>query len=248
MLRPYIYISFLTFLLAGCTSTKTHIVDLDYQRVDLESGLEADPSIEQIVAPYKLTLGNEMDEVIAQNEKGLKKQKPNSSLGNWFADVLHKASSELLNEEVDFAAQNYGGIRIPTLPSGPVTVGKIYELMPFDNMLIIVEADGETTKKLIDRIADYGGWPISSGLSFSLDENRKATDILIKGQALDINKTYKIALPDYIANGGDECEFLNSQKQKNSGVFVRDAIINYLKTFPSDRKIIVDPTKRITTN
>jgi len=248
MFKSSIHILFAIFVLTGCSSTKTHLVDLDYHRLDLESEFAADPDIEQIIAPYKLTLGNEMDEIIGQNESALRKQKPNSFLGNWFADVLHKASEEMLNQEVDFAAQNYGGLRIPTLPKGDISVGKIYELMPFDNLLILVEADGQATKKLIDRIADYGGWPISSGLSFDLDQDRKASNIMIKGEVLDLNRTYKIMLPDYIANGGDDCEFLKNQKQENTGVFVRDAVINYLKQFASDRNIEVDKTKRIIVN
>ena len=244
--KHYIFCCLLLGLLA-CKTNKTYITELDYTRIDLEPSFPSESEIEKIIAPYKEKLGNEMDEILAQNEQDLRKQKPNSFLGNWFTDILHEQGEKLTNLEIDFAAQNHGGFRIPVVPKGPIPVGKIYELMPFDNTLIILELDGSTTKKLIDRIADYGGWPISKGLSFVLDDG-KASNILINGKALDLQGTYTIALPDYVANGGDDCEFLKGQKAINTGVFIRDVVINYLRQFPSSDNITVDKTKRIIIN
>ena len=148
---------------------------------------------------------------------------------------------------VDFACQNYGGIRIPALARGNVTVGSIYELMPFDNTLKILTIDGPTTQQLLDRIAEKGGWPISRTLSFTIDNDR-ATNIVIKGQPFDINNSYKVALPDYIADGGDDCSFLLGAPAETDDRMIRDIIIDWLKGLPDDKKTLeVDETPRIAT-
>ena len=182
----FILFSFI-ILSIGCKSTKTYISQYEYERYEVEGKAETDKSIDHIISPYRNELGKTMNEVIAINDKKLVKRKPNSSLGNWFADVLHKASESVTSTKVDFALQNYGGLRIPALPKGEITVGTIYELMPFDNILIVVKVDGMTTQKLLDRVAVYGGWPQSHGLKFKIDDNQ-AKDIMINGEPFDQSK------------------------------------------------------------
>ena len=117
--------------------------------------------------------------------------------------------------------------------------------MPFDNKLVMLELDGATTKKLLDRIAEKGGWPISHTLSMEID-GQTATNIKIKGQDFDINKTYTVALADYIADGGDDCFFLADGKRTDKDLLIRDIIIDHLRNKPVGEKVIVqDDTARI---
>ena len=58
-------------------------------------------------------------------------------------------------------------------------------------------------------------------------------------------KTYSVALPDYIANGGDDCEFLTECKRINTGMFLRDAVILELKKNDPSQSIDVDNSNRI---
>lgn len=149
-------------------------------------------------------------------------------------------------EEVDFALQNYGGLRLPSLAKGELTVGEVYELMPFDNQLVVLNLNGVVMKKLVDAIADKNGWPVSRGLSFVI-EDRKATDILINGQPFDPSKTYRAAVPDYVANGGDQSDYLTDLDQEESGVFIRDIIIEHLEELQEHKlPIVIDHTERIT--
>lgn len=247
MKRSYlISVLFLSFFtLISCKKSRSYITDLDYKRIDLETHAPVDSEIENLIAPYKQKLSEEMDEVIAHTPIDLIKRRPNSTLGNWFADVLHIQAEKNSKSKVDFAAQNYGGLRIPSISKGPIQVGKIYELMPFDNALMILELDGATTKQFIETIAADGGWPISYGLQLTMDSNQKPKKILIQGEAFDANKRYKIALPDYVANGGGGCDFLKPFEGYNTGLFIRDVVIDYLRTSPSDQNIEVDSDKRI---
>lgn len=201
--------------------------DVEYIRFN-KYAAEPDAEIEAIINPYKSQLDGEMNEVIGEVEHELTKRLPESTLGNFIADLLKIESEREFNMKIDFAAQNHGGLRIPSIPKGPLKKNKIYEVMPFDNTLVVIEAKGDVVKRLFDRIAVKGGWPVSKEVSFVID-NLKATEIEISGKPLDLNKTYRFSLPDYIANGGDECGFLQNEKRYDNGYFVRDAIIFHIE-------------------
>ncbi|MBT8196480.1 MAG: 5'-nucleotidase C-terminal domain-containing protein [Bacteroidia bacterium] len=126
---------------------------------------------------------------------------------------------------VDFCLLNNGGLRA-SLPHGDITRGKIFELMPFENEMIVLELNGETTLELVDFIAEKGGMPVS-GIRFEI-ENQKPTNITINGKAFDKNKTYKVVTSDYLAHGGDKLAMLKKRlNDKLTGVKIRDAIIEY---------------------
>lgn len=218
-------------------------IDTSYYRVNYKNTTDKD--IDKMIAPYKSQLDAQMNDVIAINPEEMTKRRPSSVLGNWFSDALLEESSRIYGVDIDMAMQNYGGIRVPALAKGKVTVGNIYELMPFDNKLVILELDGKTTKMLLDRVAEKGGWPVSKTLSLDI-QGDKATNIMIKGEPFDIDKTYTVALADYIANGGDNCFFLADSKRTDKDILIRDIIIDHLKSKPKgDREIIQDKTQRI---
>ncbi len=188
----------------------------------------ADSTLTALIEPYKSKLDAEMNEVIGTVAKTLDKNKPESTLGNWMADLFYEQMSDYNKGEIDFASMNYGGIRIPSLQAGEVTRGKIFELMPFDNMLVVVHADEATVRQFADNAAKNGGIPVSKQLRFEI-KNGKAENITIKGQPLQAGKIYKIGVSDYVANGGDDCSFLIDKKRDELGVLMRDAIIEYVK-------------------
>ena len=214
--------------LSSCSKEVQHIasVEPDYYRIDKRQPSDNRELLE-LIEPYKSGLDATMKEVIGQVDEELRKTKPNGSLNNFVADIL-LAQARKNEPSVEFALQNYGGIRIPALAKGEVTVGKVYELMPFDNLLVILTADGKTVQRLFDRIADYGGWPLSKGTSFKI-QNDKAVDIVINGKPFDPSGKYTFALPDYIANGGDNCTFLLETERNDLGLLVRDALIQGIR-------------------
>jgi 2',3'-cyclic-nucleotide 2'-phosphodiesterase (5'-nucleotidase family) len=169
----------------------------------------------------------EMNQVIGACEKELMKAKPESTLGNWTADLVHKKCEEYYGKSIDFALVNYGGLRIPSLPAGPIMKSTIFELMPFENALVVLNVDAETVEKLFVRMAEYGGWLISHQVQFDI-KNGKPIDVQINGKPIDKNKMYKIALSDFVANGGDKCFFFEDKKQELLGKLFRDAIMEHV--------------------
>ena len=234
-------------LITGCKSKQMvqHFADADVSYIRLDSTQQTNAEIEAIIAPYRQKLEAEMNVVVGSISQDLSKARPNSSLGSWFCDLLEDSARETFkNSQVDFAVQNYGGLRLGSIPAGEITKGKIFELMPFDNTLVNVEMDRETTQKFLNRIAEYGGWPVSRSVSFSIQDST-AVDILINNQPLE-DRNYYIAMPDYVANGGDDCYFLENSNKEDSGLYIREVVIDHLIKLESKGiETKIDPTERI---
>ena len=175
--------------------------------------------------PYKLRKDSMMNVVVGETALTLTKDLPECTMGNFIVDA-QLAYAKTLDTRVVAAVSNQGGMRIPYIAAGPVTRGRIYELMPFDNKLTIMEIPGTVLQQLCDHIAGFGGWPVS-GLRFTIKDG-KATDIYVAGLALQVEHIYKIAAPDFVADGGDGCNFLISCKRERYNVFVRDILLQHI--------------------
>lgn len=193
--------------------------------IDSQYDNETDADLNAIISEYKVELDKEMNAIIGKTAQKLEKAQPESRMGNLVADMIHVYAQTITTEDIQFAVANYGGLRIPDLPAGYITKGKIYELMPFDNYVVVLKTPGSVVRQFCNKIAFYGGWPVSKGLQFRIDNN-KAVDIKINGEALDDNKTYQYATVDYIANGGDDCYFLRDYPAIAQGKFLREVMLD----------------------
>ncbi|MEL6987722.1 MAG: 5'-nucleotidase [Bacteroidota bacterium] len=213
---------------------KTHLADVkdNTYRVDGKLLVGQDESIKEIIAPYKAELDEKMSVVLGTFAKTLTKQKPESTLGNFITDIMRDYGWRTTGKTVDFAFHNYGGIRIGNIPKGPVRTEKIYELIPFENTLVVLKMSGKDVMQFLDHIAPSRGWPVSSGITFSIKEN-KPQDVLINGEPLSMEKFYHVAYPDYIANGGDNCFFLKDLERYEYGMLVRDCVIKHILALSS---------------
>ncbi len=222
---------FLLLVILGFSSCKqyTYLSNIESgpYKLSAESEIKPDQEIVKVIQPYKEKLDAEMNEVIGISEMNLTKAKPESTLGNWVSDLLKQKTEDYYGQDIDFAVVNYGGLRIPTLPKGNITKGKIYELMPFDNMIVVVHLDFATMQKMFDKMAEKGGWPISAEVRYEI-ANGKAKNITIKGKSIDKNSIYKMGISDYIANGGDGCDFLKSRPTDNTGRLLRDSFLEFV--------------------
>jgi len=73
-------------------------------------------------------------------------------------------------------------------------------------------------------VARYGGWPVSSEIKLFISDDQVSM-LSIAGKEIDTSKKYLIAMPDYIANGGDNCDYFKDKPRKNTGILVRDILI-----------------------
>jgi 2',3'-cyclic-nucleotide 2'-phosphodiesterase (5'-nucleotidase family) len=195
-----------------------------------------DSSIISFLKPYTDSVNNSMNVVIATLAHDIDKKQPEGTLGNLMADGMKIMAEKNYKMPVDAAFINFGGVRLTFLKAGTITRGKVFELMPFDNIIILQKLKGDVLQQFLDHVADRGGWP-SAGITMQIKE-KKAVNVMINHQPIDLNKTYTIANSDYIANGGDNCEMLMKIPQINKGFLLRDALIDYFSSFTKEGKVI----------
>lgn len=210
------------FLNLGCKSTTT--ITSNAELIHIDSSLSAEVFAQKMIQPYKIALDSEMNEVlvISSIEFPKEKDKPETLLGNFVADLSLKIITEKFPEStIDFCLLNNGGLRT-SLPKGEITRGKIFELMPFDNELVIVSLSSAKAKELIQYIFNVGGQPISGvKLDFTLP-----IDSVFK--QLNFGNTVNVVTTDYLATGGDKMDFfLNPMQLENTQLKLRNAIIEF---------------------
>ena len=188
-----------------------------------------------------------MNEVIANVAVPLERKQPEGTLGNVMADVLLAIARNKYAQHVDASVVNYGGIRLPVIEPGPITRGKLFELLPFDNTVVILTIKGDVLKQFLDHISIRGGWPLS-GIRMKIVD-KAATDITVGGKPLDLNAQYSLAVTDYVANGGDQAAMLKDLPRKDRGIVFRDELIAYFMQLQKEGKNISSSVEgRITTN
>ncbi|NMB24053.1 MAG: multifunctional 2',3'-cyclic-nucleotide 2'-phosphodiesterase/5'-nucleotidase/3'-nucleotidase [Firmicutes bacterium] len=154
-----------------------------------------------------------------------------TNLGNLVADVMREAVG------ADIGVNNGGGIRA-SIAAGPITVGDIYTVLPFDNTLVKVEILGRDLLGALEHSVrlypeQNGGFLQVSGLEMTFDPSQEAgarvQEVLIGGQALDPDKTYTVATNDFLAAGGDGyTTFTSANILVETGAMLRDAMADHV--------------------
>lgn len=172
-----------------------------------------------------------MDQVIGETAHALSKELPESALGNFCADACLNQANILCKEAgieaPDLCILNQGGLRA-SLPKGQVTLGNIYELMPFDNELMIVSLEKHSLDSLLNFIASKGGAPVA-GMRMTI-ENDSARAFSLLQPKQDDKWKFRVLTSDFLANGGDAYPSLRYSSEKIwLGLKVRDALILQVK-------------------
>jgi 2',3'-cyclic-nucleotide 2'-phosphodiesterase (5'-nucleotidase family) len=154
-----------------------------------------------------------------------------SEMGDWVTDVMRE-----FDTSIDFALTNSGGLRA-NIDAGEITFGEIFEALPFDNTLVVVELDGAEVRQALEEgvNGDHGVIQVS-GLEFTFDYDapqgsRIIGDVidLSTGLPLDPAATYYVAVNDFMAAGGDGYGTLGSNPQTNTYELVRDLVVDWVR-------------------
>ena len=213
----------------SCSHKQWTITHATSVKIPIDSSMEtlADKDYEAYLQPIKQKVDEKMNVVIGQAAETMKGHGPESLLSNFSADVYRQAASDFLGTKVDIAVVNLGGLRT-VVTAGDITIGKVFELMPFENELTIVWLKGDKLNGLLQYFASMGGEGVS-GLRMKIEQG-KAVDITIDGKPLDTEKLYSIATNDYLAAGNDKMiQLAQNEKRLNTGIKVRNMLLDYIK-------------------
>lgn len=169
-------------------------------------------------------------------------------LGNWVTDVMRTVV------KADIAIQNGGGLR-RDLPAGDVTMGLLYEIMPFDNTLFTMDLTGKQVRAAIEHgimSPDFNPGQFS-GVMVKYDSTKPAGERIVEitladGTALEDEKLYKVVTNDFQADGGDKYTmFLEGQNRYNTNIPVREILVDEIKAkgtiSPVDDGRLIDVNK-----
>jgi len=243
----HIWIFLILFSFLNCKQEKEVFLNkIEGKRILITDSLEADQAILDYIKPFHDHLNKDLDSVLAIAVDTYSRRPENEELeteiGNFMADVAYDQANFIFNKRtgrnIDMVLINHGGIRA-NISKGNVSARTAYQVMPFDNALVVVDLKGEQIEKLIAYLArSKRAHPISK-MKLELDENYAIIASSINGQPIDFSKNYLVATYDYLYNGGSGMNFF----QPNDSLYVldykmRNAMIDHFKKVDS-----INPTK-----
>ena len=132
-----------------------HLNKIEGSRLEINSQIKEDSLINNFMEPYRLNVNKNLDSVLAFSVDTYSKNdgELNTAIGNLMADAVFKEANPIFKsktqESIDFVLLNHGGIR-SILPKGPVTTRSAYQLMPFENSVVVAKLKGIVVKELVN--------------------------------------------------------------------------------------------------
>ncbi len=236
-LKIYIFLSFCYFcvVLTSCKKkSQLSLQKVQATTTPINKDIVEDSSIKAFLNPYKSNVDKEMDSILAFTPRSLTKKDSeyNTAIGNMMADAVFEMANPIFKSRTGYPFNavllNHGGIR-SSLSKGAVTTRTAYQIMPFENEVVVVELSGRQMKEMFSYL-EYGKAHPISGLQITLDKNGKLKEALIQGQTVIDNETYFIATSDYLQKGGDSMTFLEKPVSiLNLDYKIRNLLIDYFK-------------------
>ena len=246
-MKRVILILFITiFSIQSCENNYV----LQGNRIEVNNNVKSDKEIVEFITPYKNKVDSKMDSILAYSPTNYDKKNGllNTAIGNMMADVALKLSNPVYkarkNRDIDFVLLNHGGIRA-SISKGDITTRTAYNVMPFENSMVVCELDGEVVGELINYLKlSKKAHPIS-GINIVLDNSYNLIEAKINDKEISKNKIYSVATTDYLLNGGDKMDFFKKSKENTILDYkLRNILIDYFKqidtlSFQTDNRFII---------
>lgn len=163
-----------------------------------------------------------------------------SPLGRLLADAQLEATAPL---GAQIACMNAGGIRqhVPATPAieRPLTYGDLYAAQPFGNRIQVLTLTGAQLVTLLEqqwqKPAVEGLLSCSRGFSYHYDTAKpigqrvRSASLTLNGQPVRADAIYRIAVNNFLANGGDSFPILKDAPRLGEAGSDLDALAGYLK-------------------
>lgn len=212
---------------------------------------ELDEVLQTVVAKTAVDLYiNDPTEVTEEGKPIRIIRRAETNLGDLCADAYLDQSGE-----ADIAFVNGGGIRVQ-LNAGDLTLNNILTVHPFGNSLTVIEVTGQQVLDALEWSVhslpgEFGGFDQVAGLTFEYDatiespvieddskmfagvddtKERRVRNVLVGGEPLDPEKTYKLASHDYqlLNNGDGYTMFAGAKVLQESVKLDNQVLIDYI--------------------
>ena len=235
-MKRFIYLFILSPILFGsCKNSEYRVDRIEGQQIALKDSIPENDSISDFIAPYKERIAQEMDSVLAYAPNNLSKSQGdlNTALGNMMADAVMELSNPVFKnrtgKSIDLVLLNHGGIR-SAVNKGEVTTRTAFQLMPFENEVVVAEIKGEHLKELIHYLVEGQTAHPVAGMELVLNKNNEVVHATIQGKPIQDDKVYYVATNDYLYQGGDNMVFFSkSENVTGLDYKIRNLLIEYFK-------------------
>jgi len=235
----------LLIFLSACKKDYT-ITKIEGKRIEINDQLSSDDSVEAFIKPYREHVNKDLDSVLAYAADTYSKRDGdlNTAIGNFMADAVYEQANTVFKSRtqrnIDFVLLNHGGIR-SIISKGDITTRTAYEVMPFENSIVVVDLKGQQVKELVEYLAKAKRAHPISRLKLVVDQEYAVKTVSLNEEAIDYNKNYLVATNDYLYNGGDRMTFF----QTNDSLYtldykIRNALIDYFKKIDTLNPVIDD--------
>ncbi len=192
---------------------KTRKFDYEYIPVtDRFSPSQYDKEMEVFLSPYRAKVDSINNVVVGYSYDYMPNGLKTGALANWAGDAGRQIVTQIVDSlragahnlpYPEFALMNVGGIRQP-MPEGPVSEGRILEMFPFSNRLMLIRIKGSDILTTMGIVARKGGEAVSSEIRVVTDDKGNMQHVLLNGKEIDPERYYTVATIDYIAEGNDD--------------------------------------------
>lgn len=229
----YYLLSFLivfTLFFCSCSHRQKQVVSAVEILISVDSTADSiqDSLYLEMLSQKKCELEKQLNNVIGYAPYDMTVQKPECTMLNWACDALYDMAVEVYDGQVDFSVVNIGGMRC-NWQAGNITPRHVFELMPFDNRLVILTMQGKDVLDLCEVYAKQGGQGFSRQMRMQI-KNGRARNVLFKGKHINPEAVYYIATSDYLSGGADHFTPLTKAIEKiDTGIKIRDLYMQYVQ-------------------
>lgn len=221
------------------------------ENIPVQKSIATDSSAWYFLKPWRDSVQNSMQEVIGISDTAFFPGLPEGNLNNLVADLVMAEAVVYMTDSFGFPPHmcllNRGGLR-NTLPKGSITARDIFEMMPFENELVLLKISGRCMDSVLRRVAAIGGAAVA-GLSMEIG-NKEYFFAEIAGLRYDSRREYWIATSNYVANGGDGFGMLKGAMFRlNTGKKLRDIVTSGIRReTKTNKKLLYHNDSRIRTS
>ncbi|HNP61248.1 MAG TPA: bifunctional UDP-sugar hydrolase/5'-nucleotidase [Nitrospirales bacterium] len=199
-----------------------------------------EPNVQQLLSEYRQRFARQATQILGEASVRLQGDRPvvrtqETNLGNLLADRMRRKF------ETDIALINSGQIR-RSLEPGPVTLGDMLSVLPFDSALVTVHVTGAMLRQVLEHSVSQ--WPNHSGRFLQVSGlqvtyqgkapvGSRVKSIMVGGMPLDMSKTYTVATDAFVAEGGDGYDMLTHlSDRRDHQIPLRDLLLKALADGP----------------
>jgi 5'-nucleotidase / UDP-sugar diphosphatase len=185
------------------------------QNIPVSASVPLEPNVQQLLVEYRQRFARHAGQVLGRASVRLQGDRSvvrtqEANLGNLLTDLMRTSL------RTDIALINAGQIR-RSLEPGPVTLGDVLSVLPFDSALVTLKVTGEKLRQALEHSVSQ--WPNHSGRFFQISGlqvtynamapiGSRVKSMLVGGVPLDVSITYTVATDAFVADGGDGYDML----------------------------------------